>query len=492
MKHTSHARGWALVGAIAIAVATALDTAEAQLPTTLQDFQLPGTQPLSGTLPLQASFICGSCHGGYSEAHSPHSTWASSMMAQAGRDPVFYAALAVANQDAANSGDLCLRCHAPGGWLAGRAFPTDGSNLDNGYDDFDGITCHFCHRMVDPVAAPENPVEDTSILAALTLPPDADFHSGQFVIDPNDLRRGPFDLGAGFGLHTWAQSPFHRDSGMCGTCHDVSNPAFVRQTNGDFVLDTVNQPHPDLNYDNLFPIERTYSEWAMSVYGAAALDSGGRFGGNQPVVQSCQDCHMPTVNASACMPGLGGVTRPDMPKHEFNGANSWVLRAIDATWPDYETALTPARITAAEQRTQAMMSAAADLEAFTDGGDLVVRVTNHTGHKLPSGYGEGRRMWIEVQFRNASGTVIAEHGAYDALTADLDTATTKVYEVVHGIDNYMATQTGLAAGPSFHFVLNNEVVSDNRIPPRGFDSTAFASRGAELRWPPRSWSSSTG
>ena len=42
------------------------------------------------------------------------------MMAQAGRDPVFYAALDIANADAAFSGDFCLRCHVPRGWLDGR------------------------------------------------------------------------------------------------------------------------------------------------------------------------------------------------------------------------------------------------------------------------------------------------------------------------------------------------------------------------------------
>jgi hypothetical protein len=32
----------------------------------------------------------------------------------------------------------------------------------------------------------------------------------------------------------------------------------------------------------------------------------------------------------------------------------------------------------------------------------------------------------------------------------------------------------LAPGPSFHFVLNNQVFSDNRIPPRGFSNASFA------------------
>ncbi|MCA9002126.1 MAG: hypothetical protein KDB61_09395, partial [Planctomycetes bacterium] len=466
-------------GALLVGATTVLQSAQAQLPTTTQDFQLPGTQAGYGGLPFQASFNCGGCHGGYDEAIEPHGLWASSMMGQAGRDPIFYAALAISEQDTANSGDLCLRCHAPGGWLAGRAVPTDGSGLDNGLDDFDGVTCHFCHRMVDPIASPTNPPTDAGILAALGLPPNSDFHSGQYVIDPNDLRRGPFDLGPSFGMHTWVQSEFHKDSALCGTCHDVSNPAFEKQLDGTWQVPpaSVGVPHSTAARADMFPLERTFSEWELSVYGVTAIDSGGRFGGNDPVVQSCQDCHMPTVTGSACLPGLG-ATRPDMPRHYFSGSNSWVLRAIDSVWPDYETNLTPQRIADAEQRNADMLAASAELEAYVIGGDLNVRITNMGGHKLPTGYAEGRRMWIEVQFKDAGGGLVQELGGYDPVTADLDVATTKVYEKVQGLDNYMATLTGLAAGPSFHFSLNNATLLDNRIPPRGFDSAAFATRGA--------------
>jgi hypothetical protein len=38
----------------------------------------------------------------------------------------------------------------------------------------------------------------------------------------------------------------------------------------------------------------------------------------------------------------------------------------------------------------------------------------------------------------------------------------------------LAAALGLPAGPSFHFVLNDTVTFDNRIPPRGFTNAAFA------------------
>ena len=33
-------------------------------------------------------------------------------------------------------------------------------------------------------------------------------------------------------------------------------------------------------------------------------------------------------------------------------------------------------------------------------------------------------------------------------------------------------------GPSFHFILNNAIISDNRIPPRGYNYAAYAAAGA--------------
>jgi hypothetical protein len=45
------------------------------------------------------------------------------MMANAARDPVFFAALAVANQDLPSVGTFCIRCHAPIGFVRGHATP---------------------------------------------------------------------------------------------------------------------------------------------------------------------------------------------------------------------------------------------------------------------------------------------------------------------------------------------------------------------------------
>ena len=82
-------------------------------------------------------------------------------------------------------------------------------------------------------------------------------------------------------------------------------------------------------------------------------------------------------------------------------------------------------------------------------------------------------MWLNVRFFNAAGQLVSERGAYNSATAVLDTASTRVYELVQGLDSTQSGVTGLPQGPSFHFVLNNAVLKDNRIPPQGFSNAAF-------------------
>jgi hypothetical protein len=451
-----------------------------QVPATIEDFFVPGSQPNDLNIPIFESTNCAACHGFYDEEQAPYEQWTGSMMGQAGRDPIFYATLAIANQDVDFGGEACLRCHAPGAWLDGRSQPTDGSALDPSLGDLDGVTCHFCHRMVDPIGDIENPAEDPSILASLAVPALDAPHSGSFVIDPDDNRRGPFELAPNFFYHEWRESPFHQESLMCATCHDVSNPLLEQQMDGTWQLGQLGAAHPTGEKTDQFPVERTFSEWAMSVYAQAEIDSGGRFGGDKPEVSSCQDCHMPDVAGTGANPAFGPIVRPDVPQHGFAGANSWVLKAIRSQYPDNETGLTSQTVDNAIARNIAMLQAAADLEAAVIGGDLRVRITNMMGHKLPTGYGEGRRMWIEVNFLDAGGNVIDTRGGYDMLTADLDTASTTVFEIDHGIDPQMSAATGLPVGKSLHFLLNNTTLKDNRIPARGFTNGAYEAVGAPV------------
>ena len=233
-----------------------------------QNVFMPGSQ--SGSVNLEAATRCDNCHGGYNRAVEPAHNWRGSMMAHAARDPLWLACLTVAGQDSiwalgnANAQDLCIRCHTPPGWLAGRSEPTNTSALAG--SDFEGVHCDSCHRMVDPFNAikqsPELPTEtnataiaeaqktyqqDYNVLAPLllfngspffntgtrlptyfgdgNLPNYVESTSGQYFVDPTGPKRGPrFDANP---KHQWYYSRYHKTKYMCATCHDVSNPALA-------------------------------------------------------------------------------------------------------------------------------------------------------------------------------------------------------------------------------------------------------------------------
>jgi hypothetical protein len=103
-----------------------------------------------------------------------------------------------------------------------------------------------------------------------------------------------------------------------------------------------------------------------------------------------------------------------------------------------------------------------------------VQVTNQTGHKLPTGYPEGRRMWINLRAHDGEGNLVYESGAYEGTSATLaQDPDAKIYEVKQGITPELAAVLKQPPGESFHFVLNNTVVKDNRIPPRGYTQSGF-------------------
>ncbi len=446
-----------------------------------------GTLNSSLISPIQCSF----CHGGFAES-SPYDLWNASMMGQASRDPVFWAAFSIAQQDADFIGDYCLRCHIGGAWTEGRLLhpnPTDGSSILE--SEFSGVSCSVCHRMVDPEYSPGiDPPQDEAILGNIPGSGHLWPHNANWVLDRDDTRRGPLDLQADWlihnppdpetgypggwpGFHDWAKSPFHSESRLCATCHDVSTPTYtLDEMTGNYVPNTLNEL-PPVNKYHQFPEQRTFSEWSGSMFALGDVDLGGRFGGSRgDAVSSCQDCHMPgEPDAQNC--GLEPPVRPMIPRHEFSGANSWVLLAIDGLFGQNETGLVDGAAAASTARNEGMLRDASDMELSVIDDELNVRVINFTGHKLPTGYVEGRRMWVNVQFLAANGTVVAERGAYNLNTGDLVTADTKVYEAENGLDATAAAYTGEPEGHAFRLALVNKIIKDNRIPPMGFSNAQF-------------------
>jgi len=452
----------------------------ASVPTTIDDFAMPGSQPLdSGT--LEGPSGC-NCHEGFNSAVEPMFNWQGSMMAQSMRDPLFLATMAVANQDAPESGDLCLRCHTPKGWLEGRSEPTSGSALLAA--DRDGIMCDFCHRAIKPSEIGVNPFPsdatytsttysvDQVYLATIDSIPPVEANGMYVIAATSEPRRGPLTDPA--SPHNSTYSPFHKESAMCGTCHDVSNPVFSADGSGRYVANEMGQPPPDVDPHALFPIERTYSEWLASDYNTPTGVYAPQFGGNKDYVATCQDCHMRDVTGKACKQG-SAPTRTNLSLHDLTGGNTFVPLLVSHMYPD-ETNATA--LAAGIERARRMLELAAtmdlDVVADADSFKAIVRITNETGHKLPSGYPEGRRIWIELEVFDGVGAEVFESGEYEASEGTLEhDPYLKVYEIEPGISPSLASALGLTAGPSYHFVLNDTIYFDNRIPPRGFTNAAF-------------------
>ncbi|MCS7315567.1 MAG: hypothetical protein RMI94_10100 [Bryobacterales bacterium] len=105
---------WGLLGVAVLLAATVVPN----------ESQRPGTQP-NEVRNLETPDKCDNCHGGYNSAVEPAFNWRGSMMANASRDPLFWATLAVVEQDFDGAGDLCIRCHSTGaGTEVARRRPT--------------------------------------------------------------------------------------------------------------------------------------------------------------------------------------------------------------------------------------------------------------------------------------------------------------------------------------------------------------------------------
>jgi hypothetical protein len=364
--------------------------------------------------------------------------------------------------------------------------------------------------------------------------------------------------------HPALPSQYHRQSALCGTCHDVSNPAVgdLAPRNGAMVplapgtfSGVLGAPVEQKAAFQNFPyaygtVERTYSEHVASLLdttrvqdfsslppelqagalararaaATAAVPSGNYADGTERFF-TCQTCHMAPVQGKGCNK-QGAPVRADLPLHDMTGGNTWAPDAIRYLAAQNElplgNSLTAAQLAAMETgqaRARANLTEAASLEVTGN----VLRVVNLTGHKLLSGYPEGRRMWIRAVWRDAGGNTLREDGGYGTVTTVTvggtttavssilapDDPETRIYQVHMGMTQEWAlalvglgyppslalgydrvtgapalTLGALAAQPpgskheTFHFVLNDVTVADDRIPPYGMSYDEALARSA--------------
>ena len=535
--------------------------------------RMPGTQPAQG-INLEAPGRCLNCHAGYNSAVEPGHNWKGSMMAQASRDPIFWACMTVAAQDSIwalgnpNAVDLCERCHFPTGWLQGRSDPPNASLMTG--SDYDGLSCDFCHQMWDPnfettyngsregsdwsgywdetsslssTAAGETYAADQALAADIQLFRPGQFFinnlpkyagtytesgSGQFFISDLRSKRASFaDAGA---KHQMLYSRFHKSKYFCATCHDVSNPALANAGLSGLPdlsggSDLITEQYAASSY---FHVERTFSEFMLSDYGqqgGAATNADFQTQGAPTITHAakCQDCHMRDVvgaaanKSTAVLRSDGSLEHPQsgQPLHDLTGGNAWIsyiLASLDQNGPVYDATNAallnqgPAVLTLDLSQGESPLQNGAALKDGSDralqqlqlaatlknhnydpaSGSFSVTIQNNSGHKLISGFPEGRRMFLNVKlykqgqlifeinpYSSTVGTLKGMPGA--ALSANEQYVDELVYEI-----HPSSSLTG--EEQTFHFVLATGRSKDNRIPPRGFDIAKAPERHSEPVW----------
>lgn len=306
--------------------------------------------------------------------------------------------------------------------------------------------------------------------------------------------------------HTTFEGDFIRTSEFCGGCHDLTIPV--------------------LNHG--MPEQRTYTEWRYSSFGDGV-------GGDD---QRCQDCHMPTqkheyaddipvsLNADPVLSGWFPYAKDRNPNggtafHKFQGSNRELPMMMSILYPEVDLEVIGAvtgndvRIfpgmlssrdtmwTRAQRNAEVEMLEAVKLDVLSAPVEVSpgiyevqVQVTNESGHRIPTGYPDGRRLFVSLTVADANGAPVYVSGYYDEAAAQLyddptslqldDRALTNVIDAT--VDNqvmiYEKRTGSLDAGTGNYVMsvnlINTTVLFDNRIPPAGFTYADYSAAGTKF------------
>jgi len=394
------------------------------------------TEPGTLTNSLQEAAECVKCHAFANPqelAGEPYITpaaWQASMMGNSARDPVFWAGVAISHQDDPGGTELCMRCHVPRAFVDQRGGVIALEELEPA--DLSGVDCELCHRLLADDATPAG---------------NAQYQIDDVLgLDGDVPKRGPWDYeGGNVPKHGYLADDYIGTSRACGTCHDV--------TTSKMRVDAEGTP-----LGVAFGEQRTYSEWEGSAYAQAG-----------PGFKGCVDCHMPAVaDVAGCAEfNTEGETHPTGGRrHDLAGANRRMVELLKQVYGEAgEAVLDDVYFDIAIDNIDRTLATAATLEVtapamvdVTQGiSGWSVKVINNTGHKLPSGYSEGRVMWLEVLGRHGE-EVVYSSGRWVDGEGLADDPQLRSYEG-HALE--------LASKTRFHLLRNDHWELDSRIPPKG-------------------------
>jgi hypothetical protein len=413
---------------------------------------------------------CMACHNNLvtplGEDVSIGSTWRSSMMANAGRDPYFQAGLRREVIDhpaaAADIQDECAACHMP--MLQRTAHAADGradifAQLPIGSHDSDehalaadGVSCTVCHQIGNEKLGTRETFNGRFVMqptpASGTRP----------IFGPFKIDRGRTTIMRSVSGFEQSESAHIRESTVCSTCHTL-----YTQARG-----------PDGRVIGELPEQMTFQEWEHSAVRAE---------------KSCQTCHMPPVIGTTRIASVMGDQREGLARHLFVGGNAFMLRILNRYRTELGVAAASSELEATARATLRQLeteTAVVSIDrAERNGGAIAVDVAvrNLTGHKLPSGY-PSRRAWLHLSVLDQQGRIVFESGAIDPTGLirgndnDADPARfERHYDEIRSADEvqiYESVMRTPAGTPTTGLLQAVGYIKDNRLLPRGFDKATAA------------------
>jgi len=449
------------------------------------DGKNPGTGILPASIEHNTAFKtqhysgsgqCNVCHNDLDDEEgndvSLGSDWSTSMMANAARDPYWKAKVAAeVDRNPPLSSELnvtCSKCHAP---MAVDALQKENKPVvmlgkngfldDHKHEMFDsameGVSCTLCHQ-----------IEDNGLLGT------QDGVSGKFSViaySEDDKQHRPAygqysDPSGGYMIpiskFTPEFSSHMSKSEVCATCHDLRTPSV--DGSGEIIIH---------NEANFFPEQMVFSEWRNSDFNE---------GGSKH--QNCQDCHMPDAEGAVMLATEGGgIPREDFAQHTFLGGNTVVQSILQKYRTELGIENSSEAFEASIIRNQHFLNTAADIEILSSvrEGTLLtasVKVTNNTGHKLPSGY-PSRRAYLHFVVTNENGEVVFEsgkandNGSVEGIDEDKDSSKFEPhYDVIDSPDKvqvYEAIMQDSDLNVTHTLMRATDYVKDNRLLPSGFN-----------------------
>ncbi|MBI4773182.1 MAG: hypothetical protein HY788_03195 [Deltaproteobacteria bacterium] len=427
------------------------------------------TTYVSETALFAHSSNCAFCHDRLMDGRgydvSFFTDWSGTMMANAGRDPLWQAKV---HSEILRSPHLktvieerCSRCHMPmanvQAEIDGGGITLVGGGLFSPGNQFhalavDGVSCALCHQI-----QPGNLGTKSSFSGSFSI--------DRFAGKPYRLLFGPFPNPVAAGM--MGRSGFlpgyevhMEESALCGTCHTVYVP--VIDATGAVVGES--------------PEQTPYLEWRNSAF---SLRGGKEY-------KSCQRCHLPKNGAGAFISLMPRrlLPRMNVGRHHMNGGNALLLSIlrdnpvemeVNASWDALERATWR---TLEQLRRRTADIAIEGLSAGDGTLEVRLRVTNETGHKFPTGV-PLRRAWIHLTVKDGSGKVVFESGrprldgSIDGNDADSDLSMHEPhYDLIDSpekVQIYEAITMDTENNVTYTFLRGKEHIKDNRLLPRGFD-----------------------